>query len=177
MPENNVKISSPWAQFQKMVQTIFAQDPDIKVQKEDLEEGAIKSFWIESQNSERLAALQSLMKEEIDMGNITIKMDFRYANGAYDGSFDPNDIETWKIAFKCCPYFVTTYTVAPSIVSPGFSYAVFSRNLVSFFNDNLADYCQNTHMIAADAVREMTIECNVMLCTKAPDAPGGGGKK
>ena len=176
MSEKSIGMLSPWDNFKHMVYEFFAQDPDINVQSGDRNnKDNIYSFWIESQNSERLAALESIMKNDIEMGNIIVHIDFKYANGsAADFNFDPNFGETWKTALLGNPYFVKIVTQPFSPVSVH-TYAIFSRDIISFYADNLADYCANSHVIAAEAFKEIAKELEVTCCTEAPAAPGPGG--
>ena len=174
--KTNVGILSPWDTYKHIIFEFFSKDPDINVQDGDMShEGSVYTFWIESQNSERLAALESIMKNDIEMGNITLHIDFKYANGPVDTYFDPNNGETWKTAFLGNYNFekLITQQFSPASVA---SYAIFGRDIISYYNDNLQDYCGNSHIIPADAVKQFTVETGVIVCTLAPAQPGTGGQ-
>ena len=166
----NVNLQSPWETIRGKVYNFFAKDPDINVQDRCTDVGEGKySFYIESQDSERLANLEKIMKKSYDLGNITLEIEFKYANGVPDLLVDPDDVNTWKKAFGCNPYFVEVVTERDP-AGRDWNYAVFSRDVISFFNDDLSDYCANAHFIPAEIVREFVEEGHIYCCTKAPEA-------
>ena len=174
--EPKVKLQAPWEAYRKMIYALFAKDPDINVQSDSCTEKDGKvSFYIESQNSDRLAALQAILSNEVTMGNITLTIDFKYANKKPTTKYGQDSIEAWNVAFTGCPYFVKTVSVADPAGTP-WNYAVFSRDIISYFDDNMADYCANSHKIAADVILEIMAANDIVggnsmhVCTECPPA-------
>lgn len=159
--ENLVGLSSPWEIYKKRVYNVFAQDPDVNVVEDDPDtKDGVFSFSIESGNSEKLEAIKKVLKNDIPIGNITIHINF---NDLSTG--DVPTADDFAKAFNGNPLF-------DQIVSEDLpdgrttDYAVFNREIVDYFNDDLSDYCRNGHAIAADIVREISKDTMVGICTK-----------
>jgi hypothetical protein len=158
---NKVGISAPWVTYFKEVYNLFANDANVTVDPQLTDDGNGKyHFNITSDNQKKLAALRKVLKTEIVMGNITLKINLNYT-----GDTEPATLEDWVNAFEGNPYFATTATSeAPGL---DFGYAIFERDIITFFNDDLTDYCGNAHKVVADVVRDVTKESSIIPCTKA----------
>ena len=159
-----VGLSSPWVTFQKEVYNLFEPDPTVHVDPTVTDEGdGVYSFTIYA-NHTKIAALKKIIKNEIKMGNIILKVYFE-ADDIDDEATD-ND---WKTAFADNPYFVEyQHSSAPGLEA--MAYAVFDRKIITFFNDDLTDYCCNKHMIVADLVKDVVNPSQVYPCTLADGA-------
>ena len=160
--ETNVGLSSPWEIYRKRVYNIFSKDPEVEVQaiSGEVVDGVF-SFTISSVNSSKLAAIKKILKNDIPMGNITVHIDFE------DLSDGAPTVEDFEIAFDGNSLFDEIYTAE----IPGGAeiyYAIFNREIISYFSDDLTDYCGRAHEIAADIIRDITIESpEVSICTKS----------
>ena len=161
-----VQLSSPWETYFKMVYNLFVNDPEVTVSDsiKETEDPGVYSFYLESPNATKIIALSKILKNEIQMGNITIKVEFRCTNNAavnaISAEITPDD---YRDAFTGNPLFVEVVSIK-SVVGT-FDYAVFVRDIISFFNDDMSDYHANAHYIVADIVREIVNGSNISPCT------------
>ena len=102
------------------------------------------------------------------MGNITITISFRCVNNELYRDLQNDRItgSDFTDAFTGNPLFSKVVTE----VFPGGAkvyYAVFKREIITFFNDNMTDYHANSHFIVADIVKEIANEDSaVNVCTE-----------
>jgi len=164
----NLKLSAPWVTYFKMVCNLLSGDPEIRMPKTITEgEDGKCSFWIESTNATKIIALSKILKNEIQMGNITITISFRCINDDFgvDLQGDVTGAD-YTNAFTGNPLFSKVVTE----IFPGDAkvyYAVFKREIISFFNDDMTDYHANAHFIVADLVKQVINESTtVNVCTE-----------
>ena len=169
MVNQNLTLQSPWVTYFKMVYNLLTVDPEIKMPKSITEgEDGKCSFWIESPNATKIIALSKILKNEIQMGNITITISFRCVNNELYRDLQNDRItgSDFTDAFTGNPLFSKVVTE----VFPGGAkvyYAVFKREIITFFNDNMTDYHANSHFIVADIVKEIANEDSaVNVCTE-----------
>ena len=167
MVNQNLTLQSPWVTYFKMVYNLLTADPEIKMPKSITEgEGGKCSFWIESSNSTKIIALSKILKNEIQMGNITVTISFRCTDDVEVGENSVVTGTDYTDAFTGNPLFSKVVTE----IFPGGAkvyYAVFKREIITFFNDNMTDYHANSHFIVADIVREIANEDSaVNVCTE-----------
>lgn len=172
--ETKVGLQSPWVTYFKMMYNVLSADPEITM-PDSIEEGPDGqcTIYIESSNEEKIISLYRILKEKIVMGNITVTVKFSCKNEALEfdikGVSDPlPTVEDYDNAFSGNPYFVMTQ----SIEMPGggsMDYAVFTRDIITFFNDNMMDYKCNSHYIVADIIMEISGESSVGVSTEFPD--------
>ena len=160
-----VKLSAPWVTYFKMVYNVLTGDPEISMPTVIEDEGdGVYSFYIESPNSTKIIALSKVLKNEIVMGNITVKVQYRCTNDAYIELLNEDIFASdYEDAFSGNKYFVKIESVKSPVGS--FDYAVFTRDIISFFNDDMTDYHANAHYIVADIIKQITDPSNVMPCT------------
>jgi hypothetical protein len=150
-----------------MVYNLLSVDPEIKMPKSITEgEDGKCSFWIESSNATKIIALSKVLKNEIQMGNITVTISFRCTNDVEVGENAVVTGNDYTDAFTGNPLFSKVVTE----IFPGGAkvyYAVFKREIITFFNDNMTDYHANSHFIVADIVKEIANEDSaVNVCTE-----------
>ena len=167
MVNQNLTLQSPWVTYFKMVYNLLTVDPEIKMPKSITEgEGGKCSFWIESPNATKIIALSKILKNEIQMGNITVTISFRCTNDVEVGENAVVTGNDYTDAFTGNPLFSKVVTE----IFPGGAkvyYAVFKREIITFFNDNMTDYHANSHFIVADIVKEIANEDSaVNVCTE-----------
>lgn len=162
--KETVGLSAPWVTYHKEVWNLFKDDANVTVDDDITDEGnGVYSFAVTSNDINKVAALNKILKTEIPMGNITIKININY-----EVDDTPATAEDWTTAFEGNPLFATIVSSEPLPGLPEVDFAVFEREIISFFNDDTSDYCGNAHKIVADIVRDVTKEsATVRPCTKA----------
>lgn len=163
--EKNVGLSAPWVTYFKKVYNLLSVDSEITMPAEiGDEKDGVYSFYVESPNATKIIALSKVLKNEVVMGNITIKIDFRCTNDASIITNDENiTAKDYEDAFHGNKYFVKIESVRMPVGS--FDYAVFAHEIISFYNDDTSDYHANAHFIVADLVRDIIDPSDVMVCT------------
>ena len=160
-----VALSAPWVTYFKMVYNVLMGDPEISMPKTIEDEGeGVYSFYIESPNATKIIALSKVLKNELEMGNITVKIQYRCTDDAYIELLNEEiTVKDYEDAFTGNKYFVEVVQ-EPAPVGT-FDYAVFSRDIITFFNDDMTDYHANAHYIVADIIKQITDPSHVCPCT------------
>jgi len=158
----NAKLSPPWYGYYRQVYSLFSGDKELKIS--DLEEVSETeySFTIESANKDKLDAIEKLIGRSKAIGNITVTIEYK-TEEPVDGDWG-KIIET---AFEGNPLFKEVIVEKDPILHVAFYYAIFAREIVSFWNDNLADYSGNEHYIPAELAHQLiTAKTAVNFCTE-----------
>ena len=177
-------LSSPQVRFANIVQALFSKDPEVQVttnfdapeetpdsnlsiqdSKSSYIEDLGYKYWIkfESVNYSKLLAIRELFGTRKDIGNI--KIHIFYTHNGYDV-----ELSAWEEAFKGNPIFkevISKDDVLPTHDS--IKYAVFSRDIISFFNDDFTSYDGCANLLIADAVREVIDLKDIHPCTESRD--------
>lgn len=164
--DDNLQLSPPWVTYYKELQMLLGRDKEIYLVF-DQEEMKIKVYV---DNIAKAEALEQVLAESKTFGNVTVNVEvipsnnIRYTAGGnvYDDAFDGNPA-----------YSYFRETALP--VMGGLCYVVWAREIVQFFNDNLADVNGNATMlyeqIATDVLKAAP---GVYHCTAGPlNAPLG----
>ena len=135
MAEVRLKISPPWVTYINKVQAMF--DPDPQIACNAVWGGANPSITLATNNPEKAAALLKLLPEEVSFGNVKLSINVdcnTISNQAFASAK-----ELFETAFEKNPVF--EYAVVPPSSSwfVPFTYVVFKKEVVQFFNDNLND--------------------------------------
>lgn len=161
-PEHEVGMQAPWVVFHKGLFNLLNSDPDLAVEDtiRDCGNGLYESH-ISSYNYEKLTALKKILKTEIDMGNITVRVVFDY-----EAPSDTITAEDWKTAFDGNPLFKELVNV-PITPDSSVNYAIFAREILTYFVDDLTDIYGNRHIIVADLVKQLSNEtAGINVCTE-----------
>ena len=124
----DMKLSPPWITYYHELKALFAEDPEVKAIF-DQEDCIIRVFV---NNEAKADAIARILPEEKGFGNVTVKIAVVPSNKPGDRYVD--DIKT---AFDRNTALVGIETVTSPLGS--FTYVVWSREVVQFFDDNLAD--------------------------------------
>jgi hypothetical protein len=137
---NKTKLSPPWITYYREVESLFKNDPKVKVL---FDEGAMElKLFVEG--SIKAMALERLMTQRVTFGNVELKITVIPENLQ---SAD-DDLELIKIAFDGNDALKYTKTVE-TLFGPQ-RYAVFKKDIAQFYNDNTADLHGVTSMLYAD---------------------------
>ena len=149
--EKKVGISAPWWTTYKKIKAIFEKDPEIEVSElvEGDAEGNNGYYFVtlSSDNKAKLEAIANLIKDEFKYGNVTLTVQYYYSGS------EEIDLSTFDTAFKGNPLYVQSYDAGM-----GFTYAIFAKEIIQFFNDDLTDAYGNYNAIAADVISDLLVD-------------------
>ena len=135
MTEPRLKILPPWTIVIRKFEALFDGDPQIACNANF--SGAEPSIVFACNNGDKVAALQQILPEEIDFGNVklTVAVDGVPSNRAFTSK-----VELFDVAFKGNPAYA--YSICPAeegYMWIGTTYVVFKNYVVQFAADNLND--------------------------------------
>ena len=141
---DNVNLSAPWMEYKNEVEILFGGDPEVNVQYVDDE----KKIKLYVDNGDKAAALEKILPDHVDFGNVTLKIEIIPENrletlvSTYETAFAGND--------NFC--FAQKNGTPPM---PSLTYVVFKPNIAQFFNDNLQDLWGNENVLLQDVARKV----------------------
>lgn len=148
-------LSAPWITFIHEIQMLFGQDEDIHITV-DSESYEVKLFVDKTCKAEALA---KLLPEEKVFGNVTVKITVIPANDMKESK-----VSLIKDAFEGNPVLLGVKTTSTTLGS--FNYAVFKKEVVQFFNDQLDDINGNKSMLYQDIAKDVLgLQDGVFFCT------------
>lgn len=164
--KEKVNLQAPWTEYHKKVFNLFAGDAEVNVYDVVDTEDGVKSFDIGVTNLTKLEALDKILKKEVVFGNVTLKI-----NLIHDEIENKTIKDYFREAFNGNAYFKKISTVGMPGKEDAIPFAVFSRDVISYFIDDLTDYCGNAHTLPAEIAKEITNweTSNVRICTLAPE--------
>lgn len=163
IPSKKTSLEAPWGTYLNELYNLFKFDSEVSVSSISFVSESIYKATITSTNYNKLMALKKILYNEIIFGNVTLKIAFDYK-----APTDEDNSQAWRDAFEGNPLFDKIETVvAPD--GSNVNYAIFGRDIISFFNDDLSDYHGSKHMIVADIVKDVTSDKSVFPCTKTDD--------
>ena len=124
---NNTKLSAPWMTYVHEIEALFGEDPSINITYDE-NENNIKLYVLDNIKAE---AIQKILPMEKKFGNVVLKI-----------TIIPGDVEATpenilKIAFEDNPVMENVISVQG--LGSIFTYAVFKKKVVQFFNDQMND--------------------------------------
>lgn len=155
-----MKLSAPWITFYRELEALFREDKEVRVAYD--EEAREVRIYVDN-NQTKADALTALLPEEKEFGSVTVKVAVIPSNtGNMSGP------ELISRAFDCNP-ILNRIQVVESPVGK-FSYVVFKKRVVQFYNDELSDLngVRSTlyQEIAKDVFRP---EFGLCYCTETED--------
>lgn len=126
---SKVGLSSPWVNFYRELEALFAKDPEVKVIYDE-EKNDVKLYV---DNLAKADALAQLLPIERTFGNITVTITVIPANKE-----TTSKIQLFRTAFEGNGAFCYTATAEGVFTNP-ISYVVFENEVVQYFNDDLSD--------------------------------------
>ena len=163
------KIEAPWYRYRKMVNALFADDPEIIVSEIYEPDGEINyAFDIEVNNHEKYVALNRLLPGVKTYGNVCLGIIL------YDVENEDNDTaEMFKAAFQGNPILEDIKTII-DIAGAKQNYVVFKPEVIQFFDDDTSDINGNWNGLAEDIAREVfsNLDVGVYFCTGEKNAHG-----
>lgn len=151
-----VGISSPWVSYYHKLQALFGEDPDIQLAFDN--DGPEAELFVS--NTDKAEALGRLLPGEVQFGNVTLKIAVVPANIEWD------EKALMEKAFTGNPMFSKVLKLDVGSTNP-FTYVVFARKVVQFYDDNLGDPHGNVTTLAQDLAKELLTESGgVYYCTE-----------
>jgi len=158
----NMKQSAPWITLVHELHALFDEDPEVHVKYVD---GAHEvTLYVDDQD--KADALTELIGESKTYGNVVMKINIVPAN-----AFEDKAPSVVARAFKGNPVMKRIQHVESRGLK--IDYAVFRKEVVQFFNDNLQDPHGNKSTLYEDIARDVFEETGVCFCT---DNEGSVGK-
>ena len=136
-----MKLSPPWNTRYSQIAALFKYDPEVHVIFD--EDNYEVKLYVD--DDDKASALATLLPDEYDFGNVTLKVQVVPANGEEvtlinDGtSLD----ELFETAFCGNGAFAFAKTVSGVMLLDGITYVVFNKQVVQYYTDNLSDYFGN----------------------------------
>lgn len=130
-----LKILPPWTIYIRKFEALFDGDPQIACNSDF--NGEAPAIILACNNGDKVAALQKILPQEVDFGNIKMKV---AVDGTPSNRVFTSKVELFETAFAGNPAFA--YATCPA--EEGYqwiatTYVVFKNHVVQFFADNLND--------------------------------------
>lgn len=140
---DNVKLSPPWITYVNELKALFGKDPDITI-KFDEDENHIQLLV---DNSEKADALTALLPAVKNFGNVELYISVVPEN------LDSSYATLVKNAFKNNPVISDVSTVQTPFGD--ITYAMFRKEVVQFYNDQMDDPNGNKSTLYQDIARDV----------------------
>jgi hypothetical protein len=155
LEQATVKMAPPWIQFVSELNALFGQDPAIEVVYDDDN----KQVKLLVDGQAKADALTQLLPTEKEFGNVTLNIAVIPANKL------KSTPDLYKAAFEGNPAYVGTF-VAEGIFNNPIGYVIFKKEVVQFFNDNLADAHGNMNTLYQNVADDVfTDHQGIFFCT------------
>lgn len=152
-----MKLVSPWVNFYREIEALFAKDNEVKVMMDD----DVPEVKIFVENARKAEAIAYLLPEEKDFGNVKLKITVVPANDGIQSKFD-----AIQEAFLGNP--ALSYVWKAQTPFGEFDYVVFDADVVQYFNDDMRDVNGNRSTLYQDIARDVIgEETNLCFCTEA----------
>ena len=153
--KNEFELISPWTNFYRELESLFKNDPEVKVVEDD--KNKIVKLYVD--NPVKAAALGQLLPVKKVLGNITVEIQ------VIPGNDDNYRAKLFQEAFKGNPAFVDLQ----SVNSKGWmaDYIIFKNEVVQYKADDLSDIngvCSTLYEDIARDVFENTF--GIYFCTE-----------
>ena len=159
MAINNAKLSAPWYTYKAKVEALFEEDPEITVSDIESDEDGNYSFTVYSSKFDKYTALDKLLIKDIKLGNINLHIDVKY-----NGEIETESATLINNLFADNPKFNEIITERTPLGI--FTYAVFNKEVLQYYSDNISDINGNTSTLAAEVSKEIFVDnINVNFCT------------
>lgn len=173
-PEKNdkVRMAPPWISYVSKLRVLFGSDPEVKIEYND-DEKEVKIF-VEG-NANKYVAMEKLIPIKKEFGNVTLYIAVIPANL---GSEEDNGVQLVADLFSGNPIF-DQIVVAPHIFNNPIAYASFKKEVVQYYDDNMADpngnrstlYQTLAEEVLRDPENDRQLLNGVYFCTQLISAP------
>lgn len=152
---NEAKMVSPWVDYYRKVEALFALDNDVIVKFDD-ETYELKLYV---DGNKKAKAIEKLMPAMKVFGNVTVNIQVYPSNAEFTDILDVIDE-----AFKDNPAF--SFTASQQTPFGTFNYAVFAPKVVQYFNDDIGDINGKRSTLYQELAKEVFDEVDgIKFCT------------
>lgn len=148
MESKNLKLSPPWVTAYNEICALFKEDPDVRVLSGSDDGGEYIELLVDG--ADKADALQRLLPKEYMFGNAVVRVEVVPSNKAVSG------VDIVRKAFAGNPILKEIKTAQRGIYG-AFSYALFRKEVVQFFNDEMGDPSGNRSTLFADIANERLV--------------------
>ena len=127
--EKKTKLSPPWITYYSELTKFFGNDPEVHTMFN--EENMTISIFVD--DTDKADALTSLLKPCVEFGNVNVAINVIPPNNS-----QKTTLELMKIALANNPV-CKEFKMVTDVFGNEINYAIFSREVVQFFNDNIGD--------------------------------------
>lgn len=151
---DTLKLSTPWCTYYEEMKAMFGKDPDITIQYDDEE----KVITLRVADSAKADALSMILPMEKVFGNVTVQVKVVPANTL------KTRVDAYTAAFRNNP--VLSYIQTVESPFGRFSFAVFAKEVVQFYNDDISDLNGLESTLYEDIARDIFEgESSMLFCT------------
>lgn len=156
-----LKLQAPWVTYYEELSLFFDEDPDVHVIFDESENTV--NMYV--QDPAKAEALTRLIPPEKQFGGVTLYLNI------IPGNQNKNDVLTdITDAFKGNP-IVDSIQILDSIPACKFTYVIFRREVVQYWNDDLSDAFGNRTTLWQDVAKRLFEEVpGVHFCTDVQEA-------
>lgn len=163
-----IKLAPPWVTLIKKMEALFRQDKDVRIEADTAASTPKVKLYVA--NARKAAALTAILPGSWKFGNVECVIVVVPGNGEA-GEF-ADAAETVGAAFEGNPAVAVIRPVSKGLFK-NLVYVAFKREVVQFFNDDLADINGNWSGLYASIAKELLTGVDgVFFCTAANDGFG-----
>lgn len=149
-----LELSAPWVNFYREIDELFKSDHEINVVYDE----EYATIRLDVDNTDKAVALRQLLPHERMFGDVTVRLQVIPAT-----VFDDNTPVLFERAFKGNPVFKGIKTRQGA--NP-FTYVMFQKKVVQYFNDNLGDVSGMRSTLYQDIAKDVfEAQDGVFFCT------------
>ena len=157
LSDKNLTLCSPWVTYMHKLEALFGKDPDIKIVFGE-SSMTVKLFVT---GADKAAALDRLLPASITFGTgNTLTIEVVPANE------EKSKADLFRDAFEGNPLYSHTTVIQPTD-GYAFTYVMFKKFVVQYWNDTLKDPEGIVSTLAQDLAREIFSENDVMYSTES----------
>lgn len=152
-----MKLVSPWVNFYREIEALFMQDPEVNVVYDE----AANHLKLFVDDARKADAIRQLLPTEKTFGNVKMTIEVVPAN---DGA--KATVDVIQEAFRDNP--VLSYIYKAQTPLGEFDYAVFRKEVVQYYNDDMGDLNGNRSTLYQELAKDVFgTDKGVYFCTEA----------
>ena len=139
--ESPLGLSAPWITAYREIVALFGEDPDITIGTSETSDGPTVTLRVKG--DDKANAIAVLLPSEYVFGNVKLRVKIVPANDT------PSVADTLRVAFAGNPVLKEVRQAERGVYG-SVAYAIFRKEVVQFFNDELNDPSGNRSTLFAD---------------------------
>lgn len=133
-----LNLSPPWVVYYRKLSAFFKEDPEVSITYDDIEQ-EIKLYV---SNAEKAVALENLLPNEQNFGNVTLYITIVPANktcfDSVKAGYSTNSNDIVHICFN--NKAVVDIKIVDGIMTNKMTFVIFKKKVVQYFTDDIGDY-------------------------------------